>query len=264
MRANPLSLLALSILPLACSGTPEEHILAAAGTSASAAAGGEDGTSDDSLFAPASLQVTPHPGGCGALELIALTLRTGPSNGELYAALKNEGSAPACSPAFSVQLFDETEQMLATGLAGLKVQRFYRLVDGSQNIAACVGPGDVSMVAITDLPADVALQDVTRVEYWCNLWALEVVAGDGIRIDDVRAVARDGGVAYTGVLRNDFDVPLSKPGVAVFPLNRAGRPLGLARGESALALPPGGHWEFETEAVSDGGVSFAAYAAEGP
>lgn len=264
MRAKPLPLLAVSILHLACSGTPEEHVLAAAGTSASPAAGSNGGTGDDALFAPASLQVTPHPGGCGVLELIALTLRAGPSNGELYAALKNEGSAPACSPAFSVQLFDETEQVLASGLAGLKVQRFYRTVDGSGNIAACVGPGDVSMVAITDLPADVALTNVARVEYWCNFWALDVVEGDGLRIDDVRAVARDGGVAYTGVLRNDFDVPLSSPGVAIFPLNRAGRPLGLARGESALALPPGGRWDFETETVSDVGVSFAAYAAGGP
>lgn len=263
MRRKPFPLLAVSVLPLACSGTPEEHVLATAGTSGSAAESGGD-TSNDAAVAPESLQVTPHPGGCGALDVIALTLRAGPSHGELYAALKNEGSAPACSPAFSIQLFDETEQLLASGLASLLVQRFYRLVDGSGTIAACVGPGDVSMVAITDLPADLALADVARVEYWCNFWALDVVEGDGIRIEDVRAVAGDGGVAYTGVLGNDFDVPVDSPGVAVFPLNRAGRPLGVARGKSTVAVPPGGRWDFETDAVDDGGVGFAAYATGGP
>jgi hypothetical protein len=267
MRAKFLPLLAVSLFPLACSSAPQDHALPEAGASASSAgatttAGGS--ASDATLIAPEGLTVTPHPGGCGALDVVALTLRAGPSNGELYAALKNGGETPACSPAFSVQLFDRTEQMLGNGLAGLLVQRFYRLTDGSNTIAACVGPGDTTMVAITDLPADLALTDVARVEYWCNFWALDVVETNGLRLSNVRTVMREDGVAYAGALENGFDVALEGPTVAVFPLNRAGRPLGVARGQGTLAIPPGGAWDFETDTVSDAGVAFAAYPAGGP
>jgi hypothetical protein len=265
MRAPSFILITASLLPLACSGHPQERALPEVGASSGGATTALAGsTGDDARIAPEGLEVTPHPGGCGALNLIALTLRPGSSNGELYAALKNEGETPACSPAFSVELFDKTEQSVATGLAGLLVRRFYRLTDGSDTIAACVGPGDITMVAITDLPGDVALAEVARVEYWCNFWALDVVESGGISVKDVQPVARGGGVAYTGALANGFDVALSGPSVAVFPLNRAGRPLGMARATGALELRPGDSWNFETDTVSDAGVALAAYPAGGP
>ena len=88
--------------------------------------------------------------------------------------------------------------------------------------------------------------------------------GDGISITDVRTVARDAGVAFAGTLVNGFDVPVSSPSVAIFPVNRAGRPLGAALARGATPLPPGDSWSFETGTVSDAGVDHAAYPAGGP
>ena len=204
-----------------------------------------------------------NTGGCGVLHVTALTLRQGPSNVELYVALRNDGSAPACSPAFTAEVFDKSEQSLAQGLGGLLVQHFYRLADGSGTIAACVGPGDVSMIAIRDLPSDLQLQDVSQVVYRCNYWALQVTPIPGISISGVKAVARDGGVAYAGTLVNELDVALNNPSVAIFPVNRGGRPLGVALGGATLQLAPGSRWDFETDAVSEPGVDQAAYPASG-
>jgi hypothetical protein len=217
------------------------------------------------LIVPAGLGVTAKPGGCGPLELAALTLQRGPSSGELYAALKNTGNTPACSPAFSVEMFDADEEFLATGLGGLLVQRFYRATDGSGTVAACVASGDTTMVAITDVPSDVVVEQVRHIVYWCNYWAVaDATPVAGISITDVRTVARDDGAAYTGTLVNALEVALNSPSVAVFPLNRVGRPLGVALGSGMDEVPAGGSWPFETSTVRDPGVDRAVYPARGP
>jgi hypothetical protein len=234
------------LLPAACSGEAKER--------------GEG----DASIVPEGLDVTALPGGNGVFNVIGLTLRPGPSHGELYVALRNDGQTPACSPAFSVELFDKAEQSVAAAVGGLLVRRFYRLTDGSDTIAACVAPGEVTMVAITDLPADMVIEDVSRVVYWCNYWVLDVVPGEGISIADVRTVAGAAGVAYAGTVVNGFDVPVSSPSVAIFPVNHVGRPLGVALGRGTAPVPPGGSWEFETSTVSDAGVAHAAYPASGP
>jgi hypothetical protein len=234
-----------------------------------ACAGGEGGASvnepppDDLRIAPAGLNVTARSGGCGVLSMVGLTLRRGIDNGELYAAFKNDGTSPACSPSFSVEIFDKAEQPLATGLGGLLVDGFYRLKDGSETVAGCVGPGDTAMVAITDLPAELALEDVGQVIYGCNFWILEVSPIEGISISDVKRVRHGGGVSYTGALVNGLDVALSSPAVAVFSLNGAGRPLGVAFGKGAVDVPPGASWQFETHLVMEAGVDWAAYPAHG-
>jgi hypothetical protein len=214
---------------------------------------------------PERLEVKAKPGGCGPLELVALTLQRGLSSNELYAALKNAGDAAACSPAFSVELFDAGEQFLATGLGGLLVQRFYRGVGDPGSVAACVGPGDTAMIAITDLPSDIEIENVSRVVYWCNYYAVDGAAAvPGISITDVRAVSGQAGVAYTGTLVNALEVALSMPSVAIFPLNRVGRPLGVAQGRGLVDVAPGGRWPFETNAVQNAGVAHAAYPEHGP
>jgi hypothetical protein len=238
------------LLPAACSGEAKPP-----------AGGNEPG---DALIVPEGLAVTALPGGNGVFNVLALTLRRGANNTEVYAALRNDGTTPACSPAFSIEVFDKTDQSMAAAVGGLLVQRFYRLADGTDTIAACVAPGDVTMVAITDLPAELAIEDVGHVVYWSNYWVLDVVPSAGITITDVRAVARGDGVGYTGTLVNGFDVPVASPSVAIFPVNRRGRPLGAALGRGTSAVPPGGSWNFETSSVSEAGVDHAAYPAGGP
>jgi hypothetical protein len=230
------------------------------------AAGGASGTAGVSsggvLVVPEALEIAPRPQGNGVLDVVAATLQKGPEGADLYLAVQNVGTTPACSPAFSVELFDEADQSLSAGVGGLLARRFYRVTE-SGAVAGCVGPGDVGMIAMTALPLDVPIEDVDRVMYFCNYWVLDVTEIEGVSITDVRAVTRDGGVAYTGTLVNALDVPVSSPSVAIFPVAVGGRPLGVATSRGATPVPPGGRWDFETNTVSEPGIDFAAYSAGG-
>jgi hypothetical protein len=218
----------------------------------------------DALIVPAGVTVSPTPGGNGVFNVTALTLRQGASGAELYAAVKNVGNDKGCSPAFSIEVFDKTDQTLAVGVSGLLVQSFFRISDGSETIAACVAPGEVSMVAIKGLPADLVLEDVGRIDYRLNYWNLDAVPIAGVGITGVRAVTGAAGVTYTGTFSNGFDVPMSTPSVAVFAINRVGRPLGVAVANSAAELAPGESWEFETNTVTEAGTDQVAFPAGGP
>jgi hypothetical protein len=215
--------------------------------------------SDAARIVPEGLTVTALAGGNGVLDVTALTLRRGASSTEVYAALKNDGEIPACTAAFSIELFDQTDRSLAAGIGGLLTQHLYRLRDGSGSIAACVGPGDVTIAAVTDLPADIVVDEVKTIVYRSPYYALDVDPIEGLDIDDMKSVSRDGATAYTGTLVNDLDVAVSKPSVTVFPVNRVGRPLGMALGSSTHEIPPRGRWTFETSSVDAAAVDSAAY-----
>ncbi|WP_434047696.1 hypothetical protein [Sorangium cellulosum] len=249
MLAKRLLILAAVLLPLACSSEASDG----------AGAGGDIG--DDALIVPEDLTVTALPGGNGVLNAIALTLRKGPTSTELYVALRNDGDIPACHAAVAVDLYDRTRQSMAAGINGLLTQHFYRLTDGSGTIAACVGPGDVTMAAVTDLPSDLVIEDVGFVVYRCNYFALDVVPIDGLTISQVKAVTGGAGTAYTGTLLNGLDVAVRDPSATVFSVNRVGRPLGVAIGSGAVQIPPGGSWVFETNTVDTVGPGHAAYPA---
>lgn len=241
--AKRLLLPAAVLLPLACSSATGER-------------GGED-----ALIVPEDLRVTALAGGTGVLELIALTLRAGASGTAVYAALRNGGDVPACSAAFSIELFDAAEQSLAAGIGGLLTQRFYQLTDGSGEVAACVGPGDVSMASVTDLPSDLTVEEVAAIVYRCPYFALDVRPIAGITVTGVKSETDGAGSVYTGVFRNGLDVAVERPSVSVFATNRAGRPLDLAIASAAIAVPPGGTWSFETSSVDASASDYAAYPA---
>ncbi|AUX20322.1 hypothetical protein SOCEGT47_007900 [Sorangium cellulosum] len=249
MLAKRFLVPAAVLLPLACS------------SEASDGAGVGEDIGDDALIVPEDLTVMALPGGNGVLNVIALTLRKGPTNTELYAALRNDGDVPACSAAVSVELYDKAQRSLASGINGLLTQHYYRLTDGSGAIAACVGPGDVTMAAVTDLPSDIVIEDVGYVVYRCPYFALDVVPIDGLTVTQVKAVTGGAGTAYTGMLLNELDVAVSNPSVTVFSANRVGRPLGVAFASGTVQIPPGGSWAFETDTVDTPGPAHAAYPA---
>jgi hypothetical protein len=251
MLAKHLLVPAAMLLPLACSN----------GSHGSDSHAAEDALGDDARIVPEGLGVTALAGGNGVLDVVALTLREGARGPEVYAALQNTGEVPACHAAFSFELFDAAEQSLAAGIGGLLTQRFYRLTDGTGTIAACVAPGDVTMAAVTDLPADVTVEDVAHVVYRCPYFALDVVPVAGLAIERVKSVTASGGTAFTGTLVNELDVAVSDPSVSVFPVNRAGRPLGMASGRGTVELLPGASWAFETDSVDAPAVEHVAYPA---
>jgi hypothetical protein len=54
---------------------------------------------------------------------------------------------------------------------------------------------------------------------------------------------------------------VTTPSIRVFPLNRVGRPLGVAKGGDSSQIPAAGTWTFQTDTVDTPGVSYAAFPA---
>ena len=231
------------------------------GASANLGTGGLTGDAEaDALIIPAGLEVSPLQGGNGVLDLIALTLRAGQSATEVYAALRNDGDMPACSAGVSVQLFDKSEQSIAAGITGLLANNLYRFTDGSGTIVSCVAPGELALGAITDLPAGIVIDDVGSIVYYTPYFALDVAPVDGrLSVSDLKAVPASDGTTYTGTVVNGLDFAVSNPAVTVFPVNRVGRPLGVATGSGTADLAPCGTWSFQTTSVDVSGVDAVAY-----
>ena len=80
-------------------------------------------------------------------------------------------------------------------------------------------------------------------------------------MSNVTTVSRSPGSAYTGTLQNDFDASVSAPSVAIYPVNRVGRPLGVAKGAATTDIAPAASWTFETSTVTDPGVAQVAFPA---
>jgi hypothetical protein len=233
---------------------------ASAGHSGAGTAGLVDQSSDDAAIAPAGLAVSALEGGNGVLDVIALTLRAGASATHVYAALRNDGDVPACSAGVSVQLFDHSGQSIAASITGLFSNNLFRFTDGSGTIVSCVAPGSIAMGAIQDLPADIVIDDVAAVVYQTPYFALDVapVAGH-LDVSGVKAVRTSDGTAFTGTVVNGLDFTVSDPGVSVFPVNCAGRPLGVATATGSGDVAPRGTWSFQTNGVDTVGVDAAAY-----
>ena len=229
------------------------------GSVASVAGMGGEVDDDHALIVPQGLDVIQRPGLNSVFDVIALTLRQGSGSLLLYAAVRNDGSAPSCNPSFSVELHDSTGDVIAAGISGLLVPHAYKLTDGSDMIAGCIAPGEVTMTAIEDGSLAVALEDVTQVVYGSSYWTLGVVPVSGMSLSDVQAVTQGDGVSYTGTLVNGLDTALGNPSVEVFPLNSVGRPLGLARAGNSVAVAPGGSWAFQTDTVNVTSTDFAAF-----
>lgn len=275
MFAKSLLILA-SLHVIACSGeaTPKDSaqggaagvspaVTGTAGSSSASGASNAGGTGDAALIVPETMEVSANPGNNSIFGVVALTLRQTADGPQLYAAVKNQGDAAGCNVAFSVTLYDKDEQTVGAGISGLMVRHFYQRTDaaGSASLVGCVSAGEVTMVAITRLDTgDTPIESVRKVVYSSQYWSLEnLVAIDGVTLEDVQAVTNANGVAYAGALVNHLDQPLSNPTVAVYPLNTVGRPLGVAYGAATLDVAPGANWNFETNTVSDAGVDFDAY-----
>ena len=196
------------------------------------------------------------------LDLYALTLRDGPDGLELYAALTNDGDVPACDAALQVTLYDTTGQPLGVFINGLDTKSFYlyTLPDASTTIAACAKPGDVTMTEIATMASDISVADVGQVVYNYRYFALDAVLIDGLTVTQVNTVTTNAGTTYTGTVSNGLDQTVTDPSIRVFPLNRVGRPLSVAKGGDSSQIPSAGSWTFQTDTVDMAGVDCAAFA----
>ena len=232
------------VLPLACSG-------------GMAAAPG-----DDRLSVPEGLPNTPRAGEVGVtLKLVAWTLVQGPTGAELYAAVKNDGTAPSCEAGMMTDFIDKSGQTVVSVGTALQSKQLYRL--DATTVISCVDPGQIAMAAAPNLPAEVAIGELGSLTHTFPTFGGfdGLVPISGFTVSQVATVAKGNGNAYTGTLANGFDTTVSAPSVTIFPVNRVGRPLGAATASATTDIPPGGTWSFETSPVDDLGVDYVAYPA---
>jgi len=214
---------------------------------------------DDRLFVPEGLPNANLDGEDVGLTLLAFTLVRGTGGPALYAAVKNEGDAPACQAGMTTEFYDKAGQHVTSAGAVLQTDRFYRLPDGT--IISCIDPGQISMAASTALP-DVDIDNLGSLQHLFPSFTLQgIVPVAGLAISDVRSVVTEGGSAYIGNLSNGLEVAVSAASAMIFPVNRVGRPLGAAASNGTSDIPSGGSWTFETNSVDAIGVDDLAFPA---
>jgi hypothetical protein len=229
------------------------------------APGGSDGggevagaAGDDQLFVPAGLPNLSGDGQDVGLTLVAFTLAEEPGGLRLYAAIENRSDTPSCQAGMSTDFYDKSGVLLTSTGSVLLSGRFYRMTDGT--LITCIDPGQVAMTASNPLPAGLAIDQLGHLEHLFPAFTVPgVVPVAGLTVSDVHTAAAATGTAYTGTLGNGLDVTVTAPTATIFPVNRVGRPLGVATASGTSALPPGATWTFTTSAVADVGVAFVAY-----
>jgi hypothetical protein len=228
------------------------------------AVGGSAGTTepgDDVTFFPAGLPAM-ELNAEGGLTLVASTLVPGPRGPQLYAAVHNEGASPACEAGMTVNFKDKDGQIIATAAGALVSGRFYRLDGGAGVVIACVAPDQVAMTAMTAPPDRFVIEALGSLEYAFPAFLVpDIVAVEGIDVSDVRTVMTASGYAFTGTITNAFSEALSAPKVTVFPLNRVGRPLGVATSNTIPDLAAGERASFGTNSFDRAAAHHAAFAA---
>ena len=248
------------VLGLGCSAAgsngPDAGSGGVGGMAGTAGVGGMAGTaSDDLLVVPPGLSNT---GEGGLLTLVAFTLvqeSTGPA---LYAAVRNDGPTPACEVGMLTYFFDKTDQPVGEAGSVVLSGRFYRLPSGVA--LSCIDPGQIGMSASTGLPDSIVIGELGYLEHKFPYFGLEgLVAIAGLTVSGVETVMTAAGSAYTGTLTNELDVTVTDASVAIFPVNRVGRPLGMARSSATTDVAPGGSWSFQTGPVDDVGAGHVAY-----
>lgn len=252
------------IAPLACSAHTGDEPAAAgssgSGSGSGAGAGGETAQGGDQrAFVPESLANTPLAGQVvDGLTLIAFTLRQGSNGLALYGAIRNDRQTPACEAGMTTYFVDQAGQVVTTATSVLESAHFYRLATGE--VIRCVAPGEIAMTGSAELPKEIVLGELGSLQHAFPAFTVDnLVPVEALTVSDVQPVTTGVGTLYTGSLRNRLDASASSPRVTIFPVNRVGRPLGMATTGAASELPPGGSWSFETGNVDTEGVDFAAY-----
>jgi len=153
---------------------------------------------------------------------------------------------------------DKTGQVVTTATSVLESAHFYRLDSGV--IIRCLAPGETAMTGSSELPKEVVLGELGSLRHAFPAFTVDgIVAVEALAIGDVHTVTTGVGTLYAGTLHNRLDARVSSAHVALFPVNRVGRPLGMATASSEDELPASGSWSFETGNVDAEGVDFIAY-----
>jgi len=218
---------------------------------------------DDQPFVPAGLpNTTTEPAG-GWLTMVAFTLVQEATAPALYVAVRNDSETPACNVGMLTDFFDKDGYPVTSVGVPVWSESYYRL--GPDTIFNCIDPGQIGMAAARTLPADLVIADLGYLTHsFPGFIVQDIVPIEGPAVSGVKAKTTAAGTLYTGRFSNGFDVAVTAPSVAVFPVNRVGRPLGVASSTGATDVPAGSSSMFETSVVADPGVAYQAYAAATP
>ncbi len=215
---------------------------------------------DARAFVPEALPNTEAPGAEGGLTLVAFTLVRRDEGLDLYAAARNDGPTPICEPGMTTDFVDGDERLVGSAGTELYSGRYFRLEDGSGAILSCVPPGELAMGASLALPEAIVLEELAFLRHSFPAFIVpELVPVNALTLRDVEAVRTGAGTEYSGTFVNELELGVTNPRVVVFPLNRVGRPLGVASSQATLAVPPGGSFGFVTSTVGDSGAGHAAF-----
>ncbi|HLK89727.1 MAG TPA: hypothetical protein VKZ18_07530 [Polyangia bacterium] len=215
---------------------------------------------DDRLFVPEGLPNTNQDGQDVGLMLVAFTLVQESSGPAFYAAVQNVWSTPLCEAGMTIDFYDRSGQSVGSAAGVLQSGQFFQLTDGSGTIIPCVAPGQIAMTGETGLPDTIAIDQLGSLVHLFPSFNVAVVAAGALTVDGLQAVGGPAGTSYSGTVGNEIGAAASNPGVAVFPINRVGRPLGMATASASVGLAAGGSWDFQSGAVGDPGVGQVAYA----
>jgi hypothetical protein len=117
------------------------------------------------------------------------------------------------------------------------------------------------MAGTSEGPEGVRLDQLGYLEHSFPAFGLDVVLLDVVAIAELETVTTGSGTLYRGALENLLSSDVRDPRVDVFPINRVGRPLGMATvTEEGTVISGEARWDFETSAVADGGVGWVAFA----
>lgn len=258
MFTNWFVVLAAVAVAVSAGCSPGRAAVDAAGWDGSSETGAPAG--DDRLFVPEGLPNINQDGQDMGLVLVALTLVPGASGPSFYAAVQNVFSTPLCEAGMMLQFYDQSGQLVGSAASVLASDHSYQLTDGSGAVIPCVAPQQIVMTGATDLPATIVVDQLGSLVHLFPSFNVDVVPTGELAAGGVQAVAGAGGTTYRGAVANQIGMNANNPSVAVFPVNRVGRPLGMATASTTAALAAGSTWTFETGAVDDPGVGQVAFA----
>jgi hypothetical protein len=214
---------------------------------------------DGRAFVPDDLPNTELAGQEGGLTLVGFTIERHERSLEAYLAVKNEGMEPACNVGVMIECYDPSSQLITSAGGSIEAGHFYVIDDGSGVVLSCIPPGQIGMAAVTGFPPDLVLDQIGSLKHNFPAFELAVRPLEGVTVSKLQAVAAGGTSTYAGTYTNGLDVVVSDPTVAVFPVNRVGRPLGVGTASAVMDVAPAATWAFETTGVADPGVGYVAF-----
>jgi hypothetical protein len=232
---------------------------------AAADAGATDATGealggDDQLFVPADLPNSNQDGQDVGLVLVAFTLVQEASGPAFYAAVQNVWSTPLCEAGMMIDFYDRSGQLVGSAAGVLQSGQFYQLTDGSGTIIPCVAPGQIAMTGETGLPDTIVIDQLGSLVHLFPSFNVAVTPAGDLSVSGLQAVSGAAGTTYAGVVGNQIGATVSNPSAAIFPVNRVGRPLGMAIASTTTGLAAGASWVFQTDAVTDPGAGQVGFA----